>query len=81
MLPRISRVRHIQDYRLELTFSNGVQAELDFETGSWDAASFEPLQVWLFPLRRLIRSSRWSGLTAWIWTGCFVRRLASRCRL
>ena len=30
MFPRITRVRHIQNYRLELTFSNGVQAELDF---------------------------------------------------
>jgi len=30
MFPRITHVRHIQDYRLELTFSNGVQAELDF---------------------------------------------------
>ena len=30
MFPRITNVRHIQDYRLQLTFSNGVQAELDF---------------------------------------------------
>jgi hypothetical protein len=30
MFPRITHVRHVQDYRLELTFSNGVQAELDF---------------------------------------------------
>lgn len=29
MLPRITRVRHIQDYKLELTFSDGVRAELD----------------------------------------------------
>ena len=30
MFPRITGVRHIQDYRLELAFANGVRAELDF---------------------------------------------------
>lgn len=30
MFPRITDVRYIRDYRLELTFSDGVQAELDF---------------------------------------------------
>ena len=30
MFPRIIKVRHIKDYRLELTFSNQVVAELDF---------------------------------------------------
>lgn len=30
MFPRISQVRHIKDYRLELTFRDGVVAELDF---------------------------------------------------
>ena len=30
MFPRIKSVRHIQDYRLELTFNDGVRAELDF---------------------------------------------------
>jgi hypothetical protein len=45
MLPRISRVRHIQDYRLELTFSNGVQAELDFRNRIVGRGGvFEPLQ-------------------------------------
>jgi hypothetical protein len=29
LLPRITHVEHIQDYVLALTFSNGVQAELD----------------------------------------------------
>ena len=29
LLPRITCVEHIQDYTLALTFSNGVQAELD----------------------------------------------------
>jgi len=30
MLPRITRVRHIEQYCLELTFTNGEKAELDF---------------------------------------------------
>jgi len=30
MLPRIVHVRHVQDHRLELRFSDGVRAELDF---------------------------------------------------
>ena len=30
MYPRIAAVRHIESYRLELTFTNGEQAELDF---------------------------------------------------
>jgi hypothetical protein len=30
MFPRITGVRHIETYRLMLTFSNGVEAELDF---------------------------------------------------
>ncbi|MFH1730935.1 MAG: hypothetical protein ABIF82_04690, partial [Planctomycetota bacterium] len=31
ILVRITAVRHVRDYRLELTFSNGVKAELDFK--------------------------------------------------
>ena len=30
MFPRVRGVRHIQDYRLEITFSDGTVAELDF---------------------------------------------------
>ncbi|MEK7327314.1 MAG: DUF2442 domain-containing protein [Chloroflexota bacterium] len=30
MFPRITKVRHIAEYRLELTFADGIQAELDF---------------------------------------------------
>lgn len=30
MFPRITGVRHIENYRLELTFADGLQAELDF---------------------------------------------------
>ncbi len=29
MFPRIEKVRHIETYRLELTFTNGEKAELD----------------------------------------------------
>ncbi|MFQ5652401.1 MAG: DUF2442 domain-containing protein [bacterium] len=32
MLPRITTVRHIEKYRLELTFTTGEKAELDFES-------------------------------------------------
>ena len=32
MFPRVTNVRHIQDYVLELTFSNGVRAKLDFRS-------------------------------------------------
>jgi hypothetical protein len=31
MFPRVCGVRHIKDYKLQLTFSDGVVAELDFE--------------------------------------------------
>jgi len=30
MLPRVTRVRHLGDFRLELAFSDGLVAELDF---------------------------------------------------
>ena len=30
MFPRIAGVRHVGEYRLELTFTNGERAELDF---------------------------------------------------
>ncbi len=32
MFPRIVHVRHVRDYILELTFADGVRAELDFRT-------------------------------------------------
>jgi hypothetical protein len=31
MFPRILEVRHVRDYRLELTFTDGERAELDFK--------------------------------------------------
>ena len=30
MFPRITKVRHLGEYRLELTFADGIQAELNF---------------------------------------------------
>ena len=30
MFPRVNRVRHMRDYRLELDFTDGATAELDF---------------------------------------------------
>ena len=32
MFPRVSRVRRLQDYRLELSFADGTTAELDFRS-------------------------------------------------
>jgi len=31
MFPRVTDVRHVEGYRLELTFADGVKAVLDFE--------------------------------------------------
>ena len=31
MFPRVTQVRHVEKYRLELSFSDGVTGELDFE--------------------------------------------------
>ena len=30
MFPRVSSVRHVKDYELEITFSDGAVAKLDF---------------------------------------------------
>lgn len=30
MFPRVASVRHVRDYRLELTFTDGTVAEMDF---------------------------------------------------
>ena len=30
MLPRVTKARHVEEYRLELTFTDGVRAEIDF---------------------------------------------------
>jgi hypothetical protein len=32
MLPRVSAVRHIADYRLEICFADGVRGEMDFRS-------------------------------------------------
>ncbi|MCI0476266.1 MAG: DUF2442 domain-containing protein [Anaerolineales bacterium] len=32
MFPRITQVRHIRDFVLELTFADGVRAEMDFRS-------------------------------------------------
>jgi hypothetical protein len=31
MLPRVKQVRHVRDYRLTLTFTDGTAKELDFK--------------------------------------------------
>jgi Protein of unknown function (DUF2442) len=47
MLPRITEVRHIQDYRLELSFTDGTRGEVDLRdwivgTGGVFAALEDP---------------------------------------
>lgn len=57
MFPRITDVRHVEAYRLELIFAGGVRAELDFEDRIVGRGGvFAPLedvgffkQVWVDP--------------------------------
>jgi hypothetical protein len=45
MFPRIKKVRHIEAYRLELTFTNGETAKLDFRNRIVGRGGvFEPLE-------------------------------------
>ncbi|MBM4423229.1 MAG: DUF2442 domain-containing protein [Chloroflexi bacterium] len=45
LLPRITTVHHLQNYRLEITFSDGVRAELDLETSIVGRGGvFKPLE-------------------------------------
>jgi hypothetical protein len=45
MFPRIKKVRHIETYRLELTFTNGETAKLDFRNRIVGRGGvFEPLE-------------------------------------
>ena len=45
MFPRITGVRHIKDYRLEMTFTNGIRAELDFKSKiEGRSGVFQPLE-------------------------------------
>lgn len=45
MFPRIVHVRHVRDYILELTFTDGVRAELDFTNKlAGRGGVFAPLQ-------------------------------------
>ena len=44
MLPRVSSVRHVRDYELELSFSDGTIGTLDFRRGIADRGGvFQPL--------------------------------------
>ena len=64
MFPRIAKVRHIQDYRLELTFSNGVQAELDFKNRIVGRGGvFKPLED--IELFRQVRVDHEIGTLVW----------------
>lgn len=45
MFPRIRRVRYVEDYTLELTFADGVQANIDFTDRIGGRGSvFRPLE-------------------------------------
>ena len=45
MFPRVTRVRHLEDYRLEVGFSDGTVAELDFRKRISDRGGvFRPLE-------------------------------------
>mgnify|MGYP000857687695 CR=1 FL=1 len=45
MFPRVRSVRHIEDYTLEITFSDGTVAELDFRRRVVGRGGvFEPLE-------------------------------------
>ncbi len=45
MFPRVTHVRYLHDYVLELTFADGVQAELDFKNKVMGRGGvFTPLQ-------------------------------------
>jgi len=64
MFPRIAKVRHIQDYRLELTFLNGVQAELDFKNRIVGRGGvFKPLED--IELFRQVRVDHEIGTLVW----------------
>lgn len=45
MFPRVTKVRHLEQYKLEITFSDGTCAEIDFgERIKGRGGVFEPLQ-------------------------------------
>ena len=45
MLPRITHVRHVHDYALELTFDDGLKAEFDFKDRILNRGGvFKPLE-------------------------------------
>jgi len=45
MFPRVKRVRHVKDYTLEISFTNGTVANLDLRARiAGRGGMFEPLQ-------------------------------------
>ncbi len=64
MLPRVTAVRYLQDYRLELSFSDGTVAELDFRPRIVGRGGvFLPLQDVEFFKR--VAVDREAGTLAW----------------
>jgi hypothetical protein len=64
MFPRVVQVRYVRDYLLELTFADGVRAELDFKTKlAGRGGVFTPLQDPAF--FALVRVDPELGTLAW----------------
>ena len=64
MFPRITHVRHIQDYRLEITFANGIRAEMDFRNKIVGRGGvFAPLEE--IDLFRRVRVDPEAGTLVW----------------
>jgi len=64
MFPRVVEVRYIEDFRLELTFADGLQAELDFADRVMDRGGvFTPLEDVTF--FRQVRVDPEAGTLVW----------------
>jgi hypothetical protein len=64
VFPRLTGVRHIQDYRLELTFADGTRAEMDFKARVVGRGGvFAPLEDVIFFSR--VRVDPESGTLVW----------------
>ncbi len=64
MFPRVTGVRHIQDYRLELSFADGTTSELDFRSRiAGRGGVFTPLEDLQF--FRQVRLDPEAGTIVW----------------
>jgi hypothetical protein len=64
LFPRITKARHIKDYRLEIIFADGVHAEMDFRQKVVGRGGvFEPLEDINF--FRLVQVDPEAGTLVW----------------